>query len=246
MILSNRFFLSRIKMIRFLDTLQSANDTAGSLYISPGLSLPEIESLLKKGLGLQTVSQDMVTIISNSKTGAVLFFRPPRTNLFLPPFPITETHFTPESDIKPLRSLLEHDYKIALILVRLGAYAIGICKGESLIASKVGTGLVHGRHKKGGSSQQRFRRHREKQMEYFFSRACSHINEHFEPHPVDYAVYGGAWTTILLLQKQCPFLKRFDGHTLPPLLDIPDPRKATLSTSISRIWSSEVIEWVDD
>ena len=233
-------------MIQFLDTLQSANDTAGSLYITPCLSIPEIESLLKKGLGLQTVPQDIVSIISNSKTGAVLFSRPSRTSLFLPPFPITETHFTPESDIKPLRSLLEHDYKIALILVRLGAYAIGICKGESLIDSKVGTGLVHGRHKKGGSSQQRFRRHREKQIEVFLNRVCTHINEHFGAHPVDYAVYGGAWTTILSLQKQCPFLKKFDGCTLPPLLDIPQPRKATLSTSINRIWSGEVIEWVDD
>jgi hypothetical protein len=149
--------------------------------------------------------------------------------------------------VEPLRSLLRHDFRVALILVRLGAYAIGLCQGESLVSSKVGTGLIHGRHKKGGSSQQRFQRHREKQIESFLNRVCSHSREQLEApaRTLDYLVYGGARTTISSLRKRCSFLGQFDGRTLPPLLDIPEPRKVVLETAIGRVWASILIEWHD-
>ena len=83
----------------------------------------------------------------------------------VPPFPIKDSVIFPGYNTEPLTLLLEQERFIALVLVRLGAYAIGVCRGEALIASKVGTGLLDGRHKQGGSSQQRFRRHREKQIE---------------------------------------------------------------------------------
>ena len=63
---------------------------------------------------------------------------------------------------------------------------------------------------------------------------------------VDYIVYGGAQTTILLLQKRCPFLRQFDDRTLPALLDIAEPRQPVLEGAVGRIWSSRVIEWHDD
>jgi len=244
--MSSRYFLSRARMIKFLDALQSNNDTIKSLYFTPGLSLPEVENLLKTTLARHAVPPELGKAITSSKTGAVLFCQSPRSYLVLPPFPVAENYSASGTSIEPLRSVLEHDYRIALILVRLGAYAIGVCEGESLITSKVGTGLIHSRHKKGGSSQQRFARHREKQIEYFLSRVCSHIQERLKPEKLDYVVYGGARTTILLLQKHCPFLQRFNNHLLPPLLDIPEPRKAVLDTTAGRVWSSEIIEMLDD
>ena len=63
---------------------------------------------------------------------------------------------------------------------------------------------------------------------------------------LDFVVYGGAQTTILLLRKQCPFLARLEGAILPPLLDIPEPRQAVLEKAARRVWSSSVIEWRDD
>jgi peptide subunit release factor 1 (eRF1) len=141
--------------------------------------------------------------------------------------------------------LLRHDYRIALVLVRLGAYAIGICHGERLVTSKVGTGLVHGRHKKGGSSAHRFERHRDKQIEYFLTRVCGRLREQLEPHiqALDFVVYGGARTTIQLLKKQCQFVEKLGKPTLPPLFDIPAPRQSVLETAVSRVWSSTVMEW---
>ena len=132
--------------------------------------------------------------------------------------------------------------------MRLGAYAIGVCMGDKLVTSKVGTGLVHGRHRQGGSSAHRFERHRDKQIEYFLTRAGQRAREQIEPYlkTLDYAVYGGARTTIQIFQKQCGFLGRIRAPLLPPLLDIPEPRQVVLINAVSRIWSSTVIAWRED
>lgn len=248
-LVSRRFFLSRLKMIDFLTELEATTDsTARSLYLPPRLPLPEIEHLLEKAVSPQASPPELDELAAGSKTGASLFWGSSLKCLILPPFPVGENAIFQGYAVEPLRSLLKSDFRIGLILVRLGAYAIGVCQGESLTSSKVGTGLVHGRHKKGGSSQLRFQRHREKQIEYFLDRVCHHIQERLEAQgrTLDYMVYGGAWTTILLLQKRCPFLRRFDSRTLPPLLDIPEPRRAVLETAVGRIWSSCVIQWQDN
>ena len=168
--------------------------------------------------------------------------------LLLPPFPIAQEYVTGGYDVEPLRSLLGQDLLIALVLIRLGAYSIGICRGSELIDSKTGTGLVHARHKKGGSSQARFARHREKQIEQFLTRVCRHVREHVEPRArsLDYVVYGGARTTILSLRKHCRVLSQFDNRVLRTLLDIPDPRRVVLEKALSTVWSTDLIEWCED
>ena len=52
----------------------------------------------------------------------------------------------------PLLDALEVEPRVAAVLVRMGGYAVGVFEGERLVASKVGTRFVKGRHKKGGSS----------------------------------------------------------------------------------------------
>jgi hypothetical protein len=236
-------------MLDFLDELEKApGDESWSLYLPPRLPQSEIENVLKEMPEQTEIFPEMAKLASSSKTGSVLFLSPEQKYLVLPPFPIVEKRLTHSISTEQLNSLLGRDYMIALVLVRLGTYAIGVCDGENIASSKVGTGLVHGRHKKGGSSAHRFERHRDKQIEYFLSRVCVHVQEQLKPQApaLDYVVYGGARTTIQLLQKQCPFLGKLDKPTLPPLLDIPEPRRAVLETAISRVWSSTVIEWRDD
>jgi peptide subunit release factor 1 (eRF1) len=186
--------------------------------------------------------------IAASKMGAAFFWSQLQMYLVLPPFRVEEDYIIDSYDVGPLRTLLSRDFLIALVLVRLGAFSIGICQGTGIIDSKTGTGLVHARHKKGGSSQARFARHREKQIEEFLGRVCGHVREHIEPHArsLDYLVYGGARTTILTLRKQCPFLSQFDDRILRMLLDIPEPRRAVLEKAIDIIWFTNVIEWRQD
>ena len=133
-----------------------------------------------------------------------------------------------------IRKQLEKEYVIALVLVRLGSYAVGVSSGEKLLVSKVGTGLVHGRHRQGGSSSHRFERHRDKQIETFLNRVCEHVQETIGPYvkQLDYIVYGGARDTIQLARKYCPMLQKLGTPELPALLDI--------QTRASRCWKTQL------
>ena len=228
--------LNRRKMSLFLDEVAASGEIINSLYIPAGADLPDAVSL----------SADIGAAISKSETGVAVFLGRSRAILVLPPFPIKEKYLSPGCQVEPLRSLLTRDYNIALILVRLGAYAVGVCEGERLVASKVGTGLIHAHHKKGGSSQQRYGLHREKQIESFVTRICGHIREKIGPRAreLDYVVYGGSRQALQALKKGCPFLEKLEGWELPALLDIPDPKQEVLEKTVGRVWSTRVIEYL--
>lgn len=245
MLVPNYYQLNRLKMLRLLDELETAPGSAKSSYIPPGSAMPEIEKILEPVLEPERIPPNLAKVVANSTTGAVFFWGEQHKYLVLPPFPITEKRVSSGYDVEPLRSLLQREFTIALILVRLGAYAIGVFRGEKLVSSKVGTGLVHSRHKKGGSSQHRFERHREKQIEVFFDRICTRVREHLEPHiqQVDYVVYGGTRNTLLSFRKRCHFLQLVDNRTLGSLLNIREPRQATLEAAIGEAWSSKVTRW---
>ena len=245
---SKKYFLNRLRMLDFLEKLAGIQDEQfHTLYLPPRTAavrkgLPEISS------GFNGIAAEMDKTTGGSITGGVIFWGNQSRYLIVPPFPVAEKLTVDSLKIEPLKMLLSKNYIIGVVLVRLGSYAIGVCRGEKLITSKVGTGLVHGRHRQGGSSAHRFERHRDKQIETFMTRVCGHAREQLEPYvkSIDYMVYGGARTTILLTQKYCPFLGKIDKPTLPPLLDIPEPRKPVLETSIGRIWSGEIYEWTDN
>jgi len=243
-LVSREFYLGRSGMLVFLNELEATVDSgAASLYMLPGLSLPEIEGLLTE-ISTQAVPDGLTEMAASSKNGAVVFWGGTREYLVLPPFPIREETMFTGYIAEPLRQLLDSSLKIGLILVHLGTYAIGVCQGEELITSKVGTGLIHGRHKKGGSSQQRFQRHRQKQVQEFLDRVCNHAIAQLEPYAqeLDYVIYGGPRQTVLMLQKRCAFLKSFEDRGLPSL-DVPSLRQKVLKTAVSRTWSSRIIEW---
>jgi peptide subunit release factor 1 (eRF1) len=194
---------------------------------------------------LNTLPLNPIKVVEHSATGAVLFWGEQRKYLILPPFPIEESRASDGYDVEPLRSLLRREFTIALVLVRLGAYAVGVFQGDKLVSSKVGTGLVHSRHKKGGSSQRRFERHREKQMQRFFDRICTHVQNHLEPHlqQLDYVIYGGERNTLLSFRKRCVFPRASDSCTLGLVLNVREPKQATLEAAIAQAWCSNAIHW---
>ena len=248
-LISKRRTLSRVKMLDLLKGLaDSDSNDALTLYLPPGLPAAELDNALNGLAATPDILTRLAELAGSSGTGSVVFWSPAVKYLVVPPFPVSEKHVTQSFHPERLQSLIERDYLIALVLVRLGSYAIGVCRGERLVNSKVGTGLVHGRHKKGGSSAHRFERHRDKQIEYFLTRVCQRAREQLEIHlkSLDYIVYGGARTTLQLLRKQCPFIDKLDTPALPSLFDIPEPRRAVLETAVSRVWSSTVYEWLED
>jgi peptide subunit release factor 1 (eRF1) len=234
-------------MLRLLNELEAAEGPATSLYMPHDLPASGVEKTLKAPLGPGTaeVLPDIAEAVGRSKTGTVILWGEQGKYLVLPPFPLVEKLFSSGYDVEPLRALLQQELIVALILLRLGAYAVGVFQGEKLLSSKIGTGLVHSRHRKGGSSAHRFERHREKQIEYFFTRVCHHVQERLEPYLVqlDYVIYGGERHTLLSFRKQCHFLRQFDDRALDTTLNVREPKQAALEAAITQLWSSEVIQW---
>jgi hypothetical protein len=241
--------LTRAKTLDYLKELAGVpGGKAATFCLPPHLSPDETQGVCKLGDIPPDIHPHLIKLAASSRTGCYVFWSAGQKCLVVPSFPTTEKQVTQSLDLAQIRSQLEKDLMIALVLVRLGSYAVGVTRGETLLTSKVGTGLVHGRHRQGGSSAHRFERHRDKQIEYFLTRVCRHAREQIEPYvkSLDYIVYGGARTTILLLQKQCPLLGNLATPELPPLLDIPEPRQAVLENAINRVWSSTVYEWQED
>ena len=242
-----KHIMNRAKTLEFLDGLAAApSGDAIAIYLPPGLSREEIGSILKVLPVSAEIMEQLVGTAIESRTGTVIFRNSDKLFLVQPPFPVSERYIAQSLDTDKLRLMIARDYVIALVLVRLGSYAVGVARGEKLITSKVGTGLVHGRHRQGGSSSHRFERHRDKQIETFLNRVDGHVKEQIGPYvkSLDYIVYGGARDTIQLMKKYCPLLMRLETPVLPPLLDIPDPRLPVLESAVGRVWSSTVIDLV--
>jgi hypothetical protein len=247
MLIPTRRRLTKQKMLLLLDELEAAKGRATSLYIPSNLLATEVDKALGAplGPGIEEALPEITDAVTHSKTGAVIFWGELNKYLVLPPFPVAERLFCSGYDVELLRALLQQELTIALILLRLGTYAVGVFQGEKLVSSKVGTGLVHSRHRQGGSSAHRFERHREKQIESFFARVCSHVREHLEPYlkQLDYVIYGGERHTLLSFRKQCEFLQQFDDRVPGTTMNVREPKQATLEAAISQAWSSEVVVW---
>jgi len=236
--------LKRRRLLGLLGEVEAASGEAGSLYLPPDCPPDEVNELAAKLPGLQEALPDLAPFL-NSPAGAAVFWGEPYRMVVLPPFPVRGKAIFAGYFAEPLKSMLETEFTIGMVLLRLGAYAVGVFEGEKLVSSKVGTGLVHARHRQGGSSAARFRRHREKQAESFFGRVCGHMREHLEPYlsRIDYMVYGGEKFTLGAFQEECAFSEQLAERVLPYRLDIRHPKQAMLEAAIEQVWTSRVIRW---
>jgi Actinobacteria/chloroflexi VLRF1 release factor len=139
------------------------------------------------------------------------------------------------------------DRTVGVLLVRLGGYAAGVFTGPAarLVASKVGSRLVHGRSAAGGQSQQRFARRREKQASESLGAAAATAAAVFGAYEgkLDAVVLGGDRRAIAGLRDD-PRLRPYFGLAVERFLTVPDPRLAVLRTAPGlfraiRIWLTE-------
>ena len=166
---ANRYKLSRASTLKFLDELKKSLHKVDALYLPSGSPKTNISGLLETTIEPEDIPDKLLEYIEKSPIGSVIFWGPLDRYLILPPFPIQKEEVFHYFEGKPLTAMLGADILLGLVLVRLGHYAIGVFRGEGLLSSKVGTGLVHARHRQGGSSSHRFERHRYKQMETYFT-----------------------------------------------------------------------------
>jgi Actinobacteria/chloroflexi VLRF1 release factor len=120
---------------------------------------------------------------------------------------------------------------VGVLLVRLGGYAAGVFAGSPprLVASKVGSRLVHGRSAAGGQSQQRFARRREKQAHEALTAAADNAAAVLTPFSgqLDAVVLGGDKRSVAELRDD-PRLRPYFAMAVDRFLTVPDPRLAVL------------------
>jgi Actinobacteria/chloroflexi VLRF1 release factor len=123
------------------------------------------------------------------------------------------------------------DRTVGVLLVRLGGYAAGVFSGPEprLVASKVGSRLVHGRSAAGGTSQHRFARRREKQAREALEAAADCAVGVFGGFdgPLDALVLGGDKRAMAPLRED-PRLRPYFDVAVDRFLTVPDPRLAVL------------------
>jgi hypothetical protein len=123
---------------------------------------------------------------------------------------------------------------VGVLLVRLGGYAAGVFTGPKahLVASKVGSRLVHGRSAAGGTSQQRFARRREKQASEALGAAADTAAAVFGQFAgkLDAVVLGGDRRAIAGLRDD-PRLRPYFDLAVERFLTVPDPRLAVLRST---------------
>ena len=161
-----------------------------------------------------------------------------------PPFGLEHQAAYDVVRVEPLLEELERDRLVAVVLVRMGGYAVGVLDGERIVASKVGTRFVKGRHKKGGSSSNRFRRRREEQERDFVEAAAEEAVRVLGPWEgkVDAVALGGDRSAVERVLAARPELAWLRPLALERFLDVPEPRRRVLEELPYRLYAAKVVE----
>jgi len=158
-----------------------------------------------------------------------------------PPFGLAHARMFGRVELGPLFEALAEDHVVAALLVRLGGYAVGVFEGERLVASKVGSRFVKGRHKKGGSSANRFRRRREEQERALLNAAAETAARVLEPYRerIEFVALGGDRTAAMRVAQELPWLAE---KTLPRFFTVADPRQRELERLPYDLYAAELSE----
>jgi hypothetical protein len=146
--------------------------------------------------------------------------------------------------VGPLLEALETAPTVAALLVRMGGYAVGVFEGEKLVASKVGTRFVKGRHKKGGSSANRFRRRREEQERELIDAAAEKAARVLGPwrERVEHVALGGDRAAVSRVLEACADLAWLQPLALVRFFDVVDPRLRVLEALPYQLYAAKVVE----
>jgi Actinobacteria/chloroflexi VLRF1 release factor len=161
-----------------------------------------------------------------------------------PPFGLEHEGVYDAVRASPLLEALEVSPRVAALLVRMGGYAVGVFEGEQLVASKVGTRFVKGRHKKGGSSSNRFRRRRGEQERELVDAAAAEAARVLGPWrgKVDRVALGGDRSAVGRVLEAEPDLAWLRPLALERFFDVPEPRLRVLEALPYQLYTARVEE----
>jgi predicted RNA methylase len=164
------------------------------------------------------------------------------TLLVRPPFGLVHEAEYDLVRLAPLFDALAEDHVVGALLVRLGGYAVGVLEGEQLVASKVGSRFVKGRHKKGGSSANRFRRRREGQAQALINEAAETAIAVLDPwrSRIEFIALGGHRAAVTDVLAASPQLDWLAERAVPRFFAVAEPRQRVLERLPYELYSAEL------
>ncbi len=160
-----------------------------------------------------------------------------------PPFGLAHEGAYDHVHVEPLLAAIAEDHVVAALLVRLGGYAAGVFEGERLVASKVGTRFVKNRHKKGGSSANRFRRRREEQARVLVDAAAEVAAATLEPWRgrARFVALGGDRSAVDAVLASRPDLAWLAERALERFFTVEEPRLRVLERLPYDLYAVELV-----
>ena len=206
------------------------NAPASTLYLRPGQGQQFLKEQGSEGRAWWEKLSGMDRPMLASDTGLAAFRSGSQGLVILPPFPLSEEGVSSTWNTGPLLALLQTEYTIGVILLRLGRFSVAVFRGRELLTAKTDARYVKGRHAAGGTSQKRYQRIREGQVRKLYDKTCAAVQVQFGSvaDEVDFILLGGDKFTLEGFLKVCPFVERQQDKILGRRLNIRDPKRDTL------------------
>lgn len=240
--------LGKNKLLRFLGRLEDSLLDYVTFYASP-LSLlaltsqPETESTdfapeIRAALREPAVAQEL----ERYGTGAVVLWSERECSfIVIPPFAVLEDGvFRGRPETLPLRRLMQEERLLGVVLVTWGSYGVGVFQGDRLLKSKIGTGYIHKRHRKGGRSEKRFARRTEEQKKDFLRKVANRVDETFEGYRPEQVFFGGNRLVLKPLAEESSYLRSQGQWISKRFLNVRSANKDVLVTVLEDIHRSMV------
>ena len=242
--LVERHSTGKARLLRLLDEIADEGWCERTLYLTS--SSQSARGNESRAAFPRRWDEEAIPVISQavglSDTGVVLLIGQGRATAICPPFPLVDDISRFGLVTGPLTRLLAADYIIGVVLLRLGRYAIGVLRGDSLVASKTAGRYMKNRHRAGGQSQRRFERSRERLIRELYDKTCEMTRSVFAPYmrDIDYILLGGEDSTLSGFTDRCRLMQNFNHITLQRRVAIDRPGQKSLSNIAFEAWKSRV------
>ncbi len=142
---------------------------------------------------------------------------------------------------------LGQPWRLGVVLVRRGGFAVARVVGPQVVESKVGQRHVQGRSKAGGWSQQRFARRRENQAQAAYDAAAASVHRILGPHAgsLHLLAAGGDRKAVRAVLAH-PELATLSAVQQRWLGAFGDPRRDVLTAAIGAARSVQIEIWDPD
>ncbi len=231
----------KARLLRLLDEAAGADWVCRTIYLTA-----EAAAQVEAGRGARAVGADdealrlAMDAAGQTDTGLALFLGERRAIAVCPPFPLSVDARRDGMDAAPLRRLLRAEFVVGVVLLRLGRYAIGVLRGERLLASKTSARYVKNRHRAGGQAQRRFERSRERLVRELYDKTCETARTIFAPFELDYIMLGGEGGTLAGFAQRCRCIREFGGKALERRLAVDQPNQKALNGIAFEVYKSRV------